>query len=140
MGRVPKKAEKGQHYPSEILNIYLTPQNEVDEEVIGVAELIELQREADPTECYILPDEEKHNVARSLEYWTVRFIIVTSLGEFYNYSPGLKYIKPIPIIFSTGRVMSGFTTLKQIAGQNSYKLDYGMTDNFEGVPGWGQQF
>ena len=102
--------------------------------------MVTLNREADPTECYILPDEEKHNIARSLEYWTVRFIMVTSLGEFYNLKPDHECEKPIPIIFSTGRVMSGFTTLKQIAGHNSYSLDYGMTDNFEAVPGWGEQF
>jgi hypothetical protein len=142
MGRRPRaiKPTPNQHYSLKVMNIYLNPRNEVPEEVLGVAELIQLEREAVAMDAYILEHEEKHNVSRSLEYWKVRFFAVTPLGKSWNYKPGEEYVLPIPIVFEAGRITSGVKSLKHAAGQITTSVDYGLEDNFEGVPGWGQQF
>jgi hypothetical protein len=99
--------QPNQHFPLKTLNIYLNPRNEVPEEILGVAELLKLEKEAVAMDAYILESEERHNVSRSLEYWKVRFFTVTKLGKYWNYKPGGEYVFPIPIVFEAGRITSG---------------------------------
>jgi hypothetical protein len=140
MGRRPNKPQKDQHYEGEILDFYLNPRDEDPNKVLGVGELISLEKEADVKESYILEHEERHNISRSFEYWKMRFFTVTSLGKSRNYEPGKVYVMPVPIVYAVGRIVSGVKSLKHVAGQITYDVDYGFEDNFEGVPGWGQQF
>jgi hypothetical protein len=140
MGRPVKRTVNDQYYSGQVVDIYNNPRDEDPLTVLAVGELVKKMAEPDQQDCFMRDGDEKYNITRCLEKWKVKVLYVTALGESWNYKPGEKKDVMLPFIYNVGRVVSGVKTLRHAAGQISYDLDPGLVDNFEGVPGWGQQF
>lgn len=138
MGRKPKKATE-QFLPGDIISVYLDYHH--DEKELAKVELIEKVKEATPSEAFIVKEtsvltQEVH----SLEHWKVRIIEPTELGLSFHMKPDTIFTRRVKVLLNVGLTPSGTATLQEVSGFYDERTPYYLIDNFEGVPGWGQQF
>lgn len=138
MARRPKKGFESDYFKNDVVDVYLDPRN--CEGYIGSVQLYSMTVPASPSRCFMLESEEKNNITRSLETWKGKMLYTSPLGKSHHYTDGGEYEFDLSMIYTKGRATSGVKSLRHAAGQISYSLDYEFIDNFEVVPGLGQQF
>ena len=138
MGRKARKGFSSGLVPGKVINVYINPM--LEEEHLGKIQLTKLVTPASNMEAFITEDMASlRQEVHSLEEWEGLVVESTPLGETYNFRVGETVKRKVKMLFSVGMTPSGVKSLRHISNELA-PIPLHLIDNFEGVPGWGQQF